>query len=226
MDKQYDGVKSTIAQGYDMRNSALRMKIGAEIQKFEQIYQENLDRIYRLVSSHVRNREAAEDLTSQIFLKAVRSLDLEHNAASGSAWLFRVARTTIADYWRAHYRRAPTHSLEELVEAGWAGPIDADLSLVSSRAADCVDDILQALPERDREVLTCRFLLNLSVRETAVRMGLTETNVKVTQSRALRRAANSSIRGLSGPGRPHVGLAAPLVVSVAQPESANAAPHP
>ncbi len=109
MDKQYDGLKSTIVQGYGMGNSALQMTIGAEIQKFEQFYQENLDRIYRFVSSHVGNREAAEDLTSQIFLKAVRSLDLERNAASGSAWLFRVARTTIADYWRVHYRQAPTH---------------------------------------------------------------------------------------------------------------------
>jgi RNA polymerase sigma-70 factor (ECF subfamily) len=45
------------------------------------------------------------------------------------------------------------------------------------------------LPEREREVLTSRFLLHLSVRETAVRMGLTETNTKVVQYRALQRAA-------------------------------------
>jgi RNA polymerase sigma-70 factor (ECF subfamily) len=56
--------------------------------------------------------------------------------------------------------------------------------------ADRVQDILQALPARDREVLTCRFLLNLSLRETAIRMGLTETNVKVVQFRALKRAAH------------------------------------
>jgi RNA polymerase sigma-70 factor (ECF subfamily) len=61
---------------------------------------------------------------------------------------------------------------------------------VESRAAERVEDILQALPERDREVLTCRFLLHLSVRQTALSMGVTETNVKVMQYRALRRAAN------------------------------------
>jgi RNA polymerase sigma-70 factor, ECF subfamily len=165
------------------------MTMRAEVQQLEQLYQEHLDRIYRFVYSHVRNQEAAEDLTSQIFLKAVRSLDLEQSARSGSAWLFRVAHTTIADYWRAHYCRAATHSLEELVEAGWEGLGDTDPPLVGNRAAERVEDILQALPERDREVLTCRFLLHLSVRQTALSMGVTETNVKVMQYRALRRAA-------------------------------------
>src|SRR5258708_3596238 len=112
-------MRDTIARGYDMKNSALPMALESEVQKFEQLYQENLDPIYRFVYSHVRNREAAEDLTSHIFLKAVRSLDLERSTHSSAAWLFRVARTTMADHWRAYYRRAATHSLEALVEAGW-----------------------------------------------------------------------------------------------------------
>jgi RNA polymerase sigma-70 factor (ECF subfamily) len=165
--------------------------IEAEVQQFEQMYQEHLDRIYRFVYSHVRNREAAEDLTSQIFLKAMRSLDLEQSAHSGTAWLFRVARTTMADYWRAHYRRATTYSLEELLEAGLEGSVAEEGSTLSSNASvDRVQGILQLLPARYREVLTCRFLLNLSVRETAFSMGLTETNVKVMQFRALKRAAD------------------------------------
>ncbi len=52
-----------------------------------------------------------------------------------------------------------------------------------------VQRLLQALPAPYRDVLTCRFLLNLSIRETARRMGLTVANVKVMQSRALKRAA-------------------------------------
>src|SRR2546421_1737917 len=53
-----------------------------------------------------------------------------------------------------------------------------------------VQRLLQALPARYRDVLTCRFLLNLSLRETAHRMGLSVPNVKVMQSRALKRAAS------------------------------------
>ena len=54
---------------------------------------------------------------------------------------------------------------------------------LNSAAEDRVQDILQSLPVRYREVLIYRFLLHLSVRETALSMGVTETNVKVIQFR-------------------------------------------
>ena len=163
---------------------------GTETQNGEFFSQEHLQLIYRYVYSYVRNQQEAEDLTSQIFLKALRHLDPQRSASSQQAWLFRVARTTIADYWRVHYRRAGTQSLEMLVEAGWEGPAAETRSTLSSSAAeDRVQDILQSLPARYREVLTYRFLLNLSLRETALTMDLTETNVKVIQFRALKRAA-------------------------------------
>ncbi len=97
----------------------------------------------------------------------------------------------IADYWRAFYRTA-TSSLDALVEAGWEGPAENEDKLfeLSSSSADHAQRLLNALPERDREVLTCRFLLGLSIRETAVRMGVTEGNAKVLQFRALKRAAD------------------------------------
>ena len=162
---------------------------GADVQEFQTFYQENLGLIYRYVFSKVGNREEAEDLTSQIFIKAVNGVDHERGPQSTQKWLFQVARTTIADYWRVHYR-VSTSSLEELLEAGWEGPAEEEPSIISSRPVERVQRILQALPEHYREVLTCRFLLNLSIKETAVRMGLTDANVKVLQFRALKRAAD------------------------------------
>ncbi len=162
-------------------------------QTFQSFYRENLGPIYRYVYSKVGNREEAEDLTSHIFIKAVRSLNREQNPQSTRSWLFQVTRTTIADYWRAYYR-TPISSLEALLEAGWEGPTENEdedqLFELSSSSADHVQHLLQALPERDREVLTYRFLLCLSVRETAVQMGLSEGNVKTSQFRALKRAAD------------------------------------
>ena len=160
-----------------------------DVQEFQTLYQENLGLIYRYVYSKVGNREEAEDLTSQIFIKAVRGMDRTRSAHSIQKWLFQVARTTIADYWRAYYRTTAS-SLEELLEAGWEGPAEEEGVFTSSHPAEHVRRLLQALPEHYREVLTCRFLLNLSIRETAVRMGLTEANVKVLQFRALKRAAD------------------------------------
>jgi RNA polymerase sigma-70 factor (ECF subfamily) len=177
---------------------------GLEKQNGELFSQEHLHLIYRYAYSYVRNQQEAEDLTSQIFLKAVRCLDLERSMPHQRAWLFRVARTTIADYWRAHYRRAATQSLETLVEAGWEGPAaEEGVPLPSSTAEDRVQGILQSLPARYREVLTCRFLLNLSVRETAVSMDLTEANVKVIQFRALKRAAELDGIANRGSARSH-----------------------
>lgn len=159
-----------------------------DVQQFQTFYQEHVGLIYRYVYSKVGNREEAEDLTSQIFIKAVRGVDTERGPQSMQKWLFQVARTTIADYWRAHYR-VSTSSLDELLEAGWEGPIDEEPMAINSRPIEQVQRILQALPEHYREILTCRFLLNLSIKDTAARMGLSEANVKVLQFRALKSAA-------------------------------------
>jgi RNA polymerase sigma-70 factor, ECF subfamily len=157
------------------------------------LYEETLPTIYRFVYGKVGNREEAEDLTSQIYLKALNGLDQSRDPASAQAWLFQVARTTIADYWRVFYRLRSS-SLDDLLAAGWDNPsaqatapvdIDAEPAVTAARA----QRILSALPERYRDVLTLRFLQNMSLKETAARMNLSEANVKVLQFRALRKAS-------------------------------------
>lgn len=159
-----------------------------DVQEFQTLYQEKFGLIYRYVLSKVGNREEAEDLTSEIFLKAVRSIDQKRSPQSIQTWLYQITRTTLADYWRAYYRKL-TNSLDELLEAGWEVPAEEDSTPRSSIQAYQVQRLLQALPEHYREVLTCRFLLNLSVKATALRMGRSVANVKVLQFRALKRAA-------------------------------------
>ena len=157
-------------------------------QVFQTFYQEHLALIYRFVYSKVGNREEAEDLTSQIFIKAVRNIDIERGQQSMQKWLFQVARTTVADYWRQYYRTA-TSSLEALLDAGWEGPVAEEPVAESMMPGEKVQALLLLLSEQAQEVLKCRFLLNLSIKETALRTGLTEANVKVVQFRALKRAA-------------------------------------
>lgn len=157
-------------------------------EEFQVFYQQNLGLIYRYVYSKVGNREEAEDITSQIFMKAVHGLDSARGTEAMLKWLFQVARTTIADYWRARYRLS-TNSLDELLDAGWEGPAEANPDVYRGQPAERVQQLLSALPEHYRQVLTCRFLFNLSVKETAFSMGLSEANVKVLQFRALKRAA-------------------------------------
>lgn len=177
-------------QGYTGQTQFAGVERGTvNAQEFQTFYQENLGLIYRFVYSKVGNREEAEDLTSQIFIKAVRGVTTERGVLSMQKWLFQVARTTIADYWRSYYRISVS-SLEELLEAGWEGPVNEEETAFNASPVERVQRILQALPEHYREVLHCRFLLNLSIRDTALKMGLSEANIKVLQFRALKRAAD------------------------------------
>lgn len=159
-----------------------------DVPRLHQLYEENVAAIYRFIYSKVGNREEAEDLTSQVFVKAVRTLDHARGAPSIQSWLFQVARTTIADHWRQYYRLR-VNSLDDLLESGWEGPIEEAGDLRAYHPDVRAQRLLDQLPERYREVLTYRFLLNFTIRETAEKMQLSEANVKVLQFRALKKAA-------------------------------------
>ncbi len=167
-----------------------------DIQGFQAFYEDNLVSVYRFVFQRLRNREEAEDLTSQIFLKALRYLNPEYDAQRARSWLFKIAHTTMADYWRTHYR-ALISSLDVRLEVGWEGPIEEVILGTNEPAAERVFKLLEALPERYREVLRCRFLLNLSIHETAAMMEISEANVKILQFRALKYAANLTNRSIN-----------------------------
>ena len=152
-----------------------------------QLYEDNLVAIYRFIYSKVGNREEAEDLSSQVFVKALRGLDRARDRQSIQSWLFQVARTVVADHWRSFYRLR-SDSLDDLLAAGWEAPaVAAEPPMPPDER---VERILSRLPARYRDVLTYRFLLNYSIRETAEKMQLTEANVKVLQFRALKKAAD------------------------------------
>lgn len=194
---------------------------------FQRVYEENVSLIYRYVYAWVRNREDTEDLTSEIFLKAVQGVDHRRSPGEIQNWLFRIARTTLIDHWRHRYRHH-TFSLEQYLHEEDAESVDDELTIYPGRwtkkndpllqylatdpleqffdeegeepvedeladdhrkHANDVKRLLEALPGRYREVLICRFLLDLSIKDTACRMGVTEANVKVMQLRALKLAA-------------------------------------
>src|SRR5579875_1358141 len=118
----------------------------------EHAYQRYVLPIYRFLYSRLGNQEEAEDLTSEVFLKAVRQLEPERDPASVQAWLFQVARTTLADYWRQRSRvpQDPLGYLDVPDPAGAAVRPDE----TATRMARW---LLEQLPDRYREVLTLRF---------------------------------------------------------------------
>ena len=67
----------------------------------EALYRTHVRPLYTFVYSKVGNRETAEDITSEVFTKALTHLDPTREEHSIVAWLYRVARNAVADYWRA-----------------------------------------------------------------------------------------------------------------------------
>jgi RNA polymerase sigma-70 factor (ECF subfamily) len=156
---------------------------------FEQVYADHVVGIYRFVYARVGNRPDAEDLTAQVFVRAVEQLDTARPAGQIAAWLYRVAQNAIADYWRAFYR-LPIVGADH-VAPGWEPSDDGHepAAVPDERAAIRVEALLRGLPDRYRRVLELRFLQRMTVAETADAMGISSGNAKVLQYRALRKAA-------------------------------------
>jgi RNA polymerase sigma-70 factor (ECF subfamily) len=150
------------------------------------VFDRYMERIYLFLYRRVGNREDAEDLTSEVFLKASGQLDTERSEASIAHWLFTVARTVLADHWRRYYRHGSFLPLDEVRAAATAMPVEAVTPKDDTESY--LERVLSALPERYRRVLELRFLSGMTIRETAEVMGLTPENVKVIQHRALARA--------------------------------------
>jgi RNA polymerase sigma factor (sigma-70 family) len=152
---------------------------------WESAYLDNVARIYRLLYSKVGNRPDAEDLTSEVFRASLRPLDLAASKGEVRAYLYATARTVLASHWRRHLG----------VEVTRIDPdTDADIGYGAAAPADPGTDrraerILAALPDRYRRLLELRFLQSCSIKEAAHTMNISETNAKVLQHRALRRAA-------------------------------------
>lgn len=169
----------------DERHGSVALKVlrGHTYDDWETIYDDNVVGFYKLVYRQVGNRPDAEDLVSEIFTSALPHVELPASVGKVRAYLVAIARTVIADHWRRHYR-VPLSDFP--IEAVDNPSIEAAID--DSRVAR-VHRLLQRLPVNFRRVLELRFLRGYSVRETADAMGISVSNARVMQFRALQRAA-------------------------------------
>ncbi|HVH65735.1 MAG TPA: RNA polymerase sigma factor [Candidatus Acidoferrum sp.] len=157
-----------------------RAESSADRERLTWAYQTHVTAIYQFIYSRVGNRADAEDLTAQVFMKAINGMRTDVSVPELRSWIYKVAQTTLADHWREYYAE-DTAELEDEVSRPPAPRENPE-------AVQRVDALLATLPESYRRVLELRFLKGYSVRETAQELNLSETNVKVLQFRALNRA--------------------------------------
>jgi RNA polymerase sigma-70 factor (ECF subfamily) len=150
---------------------------------WESVYQDNVVGIYQLVFRRVGNAADAEDLAEEVLMHTLKTLRLPAPVHNVRAYLVKTARTVMADHWRRHYAaRDAATELQQL-------PSDVLTRPHNNDASERAERLLSLLPDHFRRVLELRFLRGYSVREAANELGVTESNARVMQFRALRKAA-------------------------------------
>src|SRR5947207_14834017 len=117
--------------------------------QLEAIFRTHFADLYRYIYRQVRHAAIAEDLTSAVFLKALRWLQQDRSPESVKGWLYATARSLIADYWREHAQvhLLPLEDVEEmLVLSEQMRPLQAR-----------IQRLLDGLSSRERDILTLRY---------------------------------------------------------------------
>lgn len=151
---------------------------------FELLYDFYFPRIYRYVYSRVGTVETAEDIVSQVFLKAFAGLaTYQDRGHAFGAWIYRIATNLLTDHYRRAGRR---HDVVLEVAAELSDPApDGELLAIRSEERERVLRVLERLPDHYQEVLQLRFFAELDYPEIAAALDLTVNNVRVRASRAL-----------------------------------------
>lgn len=148
----------------------------ADPARFLEIYERHLDRIYAFVSRRTGNRAAAEDITSQVFERALASIGrFEWRGLPVSVWLFRIATNALADHWRER-SRSTDEPPPDLPDPRERDDIDRRIALYRE---------VERLPDAQRQVIQMRFVEEKSIREVAAALNRSEGAVKQLQLRAL-----------------------------------------
>jgi RNA polymerase sigma-70 factor (ECF subfamily) len=164
----------------DERRLVEQAKSG-DAEAFGQLYDACFDRVYRFIFFRVSDVPTAEDLTSQVFLKAWQNLGRYRPNGPILAWLYVIARNTVIDHYRTFKQ---TVSLDE------AAPLvaqDAKLDEMVEFQSEMksLQESLQYLTEEQQEVLILKFIAEFDTDQIARRMGKSEGAIRALQMRAL-----------------------------------------
>jgi RNA polymerase sigma-70 factor (ECF subfamily) len=149
---------------------------------FAQLYDQHVVRVYRHIYYVVNDRNAAEDLTAQTFLKAWEAIDrYKDRGAPFLAWLLRIAHNQSISYLRAnrnHSELEDTH-----IDQNRGGNPEASLEQGEDQKA--IHEAITQLREEQRQVIMLRFVEELDYESVARMIGKSVPAVRVIQHRAL-----------------------------------------
>lgn len=146
--------------------------------KFGALYDIHFERIYAFVARRTRDRDKAEDLTSEVFHRALANVkSYTWTGAPFAAWLFRIAANAVSDQLKRSAREAM--NVDDPPEPS-GGPEQE-----GAEARARLFRLVEKLPAEQRSVVFGRFVEQRSIREIAQQLGKSEGAVKQLQFRAL-----------------------------------------
>jgi RNA polymerase sigma-70 factor (ECF subfamily) len=177
-----DGSGKKPSRKRDKENRLILQAKQGDKQAIAELYTGHVDAIYRYIWPRVRDEAIAEDLTAQVFLKALEGLPgYEPSGKPFLAWLYRIAYARVVDHWRKQDRRA-TLPLDDTLPA--REPRPGELLEVEDDWITAID-LLAQLTDDQQEVLMLRFIGEMSLSEVAETLGKTLGATKAVQHRAL-----------------------------------------
>ena len=149
----------------------------ADPARFADLYESHFERVYAFIAGRVRNRQEAEDLTSEVFRQALQNLRrFEWRGVPFAAWLLRIAANAMADRWQ-QVAREQGDPPPEPPDAAAAEDIEGRALLFQ---------LVGTLAPDQRRVIVARFVEQKSICDIAQELGRSEGAVKQLQFRALR----------------------------------------
>ena len=151
---------------------------------FGELYERHRDEIYRFCLARTGSVHDAEDLTADVFVKALRSLErYEQRGTPFIAFLYRIARNAAIDRARSRRRNPSAEELSPHMASGH----DVEHAAISGTERATLLAALARLKQSDRDVIVLRLIEGYSGLEVAQMLGRSEGAVRILQHRAMER---------------------------------------
>ncbi|MDO8260569.1 MAG: RNA polymerase sigma factor [Candidatus Magasanikbacteria bacterium] len=151
------------------------------LQDFALLYDTYIDKIYSFIYYRTQHKESAEDLTSRVFMKALEKINtFDTEQGYFSAWLYRIARNSVIDHYRAKKNEVDIADIWDLSDGQ-----DIERDIDTREKLKNVDAYLKTLKSEQREIIIMRVWQGMSYQEIAKVLGKSEASCKMTYSRAL-----------------------------------------
>jgi RNA polymerase sigma-70 factor, ECF subfamily len=157
------------------RHPGTLVTLDADLEReFEQRLRESSDLAVRVAYGVVRQRQDAEEIAQEAFVKAYRSFSSLRDRSAFRSWLFRMTWRLAIDRWRSDRRRIARE------QTSWTGATDATAESVASanQRAARLWSAIDELPEKLRQTIVLSAIQGYDVREVASLLGLPEGTVK------------------------------------------------